>query len=159
MATITPEWFCSKIHPTPPPSVCRLPTLLWQRRKLSSDWANKAQAFPSSAASPECVAEALLNTHVKGTQLLLLGHLVTVALFPFLLLSNSVCTEKYDQHMIFFLPTTKSSDNTLICVRHSHNLHHALRVPGNVHESCQRRNNKELAWQKTAFTEKRGDLT
>ena len=98
------EWLCPRfiprattsrcLPPACPPLAAHIPSLL---TLLST-----AQASPSSELSrAEGAAQALLNIHVKGTQLLLWGHLVTVALFPFLLLSNSTCTEKYNQQVIF----------------------------------------------------------
>lgn len=110
------NWFCEgcswllsdsahRFIPNTITSACLPPACIPRAAHLSSflTLLNTAQALHNSQLPrPECVAEALLNTHMKGTPLLLLGHLVTVALFPFLLLSNSVCTEKYNHRVIFF---------------------------------------------------------
>lgn len=103
------------------------------------------QAFPKSELPrQDYMAETLLKTHVKGIQLLLLGHLVTVALFPLLLLSNSIYTEKYITNKWFFSlkPSTKNN-NTLNYARQN------SMVTGHIWQYCeffQRGNNKELKW-------------
>lgn len=119
------KWFGSKIHPQDHPHMsasCLHSSVVHKSSHLTS--LDTARAFPNSGLPrPECVAETFLNTHVKGTQLLLWGHLVTVALFPFLLLSNSIYTGKYNQQLIFFFkPSNKNNDNKPNYARHLHSL-------------------------------------